>query len=570
MSMLAHELDVVLDAAESDHGDILSIWNRFIDQVDASIPSDHRRDWKSRTTETTLRNFINADMQAWRDEPVDKLKRTAKRALADFEFLLSNLVPHEIPNDSPLFRIRAAVATMQNRKFALTKESMRRESSNTGNSTRVNPIDLLPGVLNGAPFETFDVRGTLFAVWDDGMIYEPLQWDGQQWIEAYNNPMADLYKPNLQFEREYNKATKRLEARLGGVNEGPSGYTAAFTHPDPMDPNDRVRQRTQGRADNFPYDRKVSYGNPIGTDLGGAHYQKAPDAHPPVPKNKRPEDVPVQTVWEQIAEALNKGSLPGRKLSWSQANEYYPECAPFWDSQVGTDIVWLGDSVKGAEDQGLRALDSDGHVWRYSPEKWERAIMRSELFHQGHTGIWDSDVELVKVSSEWADRKYRNAMDWGFAGMRTEWNASMFMFAPAEPINLYMITNDGKRFIWNNNHMEWFNDDVEMRESLDVYEPGPNAPDAPRLGYGNRGRMGDGFDPFDLEIDALKNDFRQSFQASLPHVQAMGRKGLFNLLVQLDPDFSAEVFGPEDDEEALDIYTKWGAHVYAPGAEEDL
>ena len=68
---------------------------------------------------------------------------------------------------------------------------------------------------------------------------------------------------------------------------GGSGYSAAFTHPDPLDPNDIQRQRTQSRSPGFPYDRQTSYGGPVGTDLGGAAYQRTPDQTPPKPQHRR-------------------------------------------------------------------------------------------------------------------------------------------------------------------------------------------------------------------------------------------------------------------------------------------
>ncbi len=188
---------------------------------------------------------------------------------------------------------------------------------------------------------------------------------------------------------------------------GGSGLSAAFTHPDPIDPNDELRQRTQARSDNYPYDMPVSYGHGLSVDDGGAAYQDGFENEPPVPRRKRPEDDVPKDVWEMLESAL------------------------------------------------------------------------------------------------------------------------------------------------------------------DVYEPGPQADDAARLGYGNHGRMGDGLNPAELDMDALRNDFRTSFLDTLPRAQSLGRKGLFALLVDLDPEYSAELFAPDDDSEMADTYSAWGRHVYAPGAEFD-
>lgn len=97
---------------------------------------------------------------------------------------------------------------------------------------------------------------------------------------------------------------------------GGSGYSTAFTHPDPLDPNDVQRQRTQSRAGNFPYDSPTSYGGPIGTDLGGAAYQRAPDGTPPKPRSKKASDaIPYGeygVAWEQLESMLDPYS-PGEQ-----------------------------------------------------------------------------------------------------------------------------------------------------------------------------------------------------------------------------------------------------------------
>jgi len=209
---------------------------------------------------------------------------------------------------------------------------------------------------------------------------------------------------------------KLLELLQDLVNEDPSGYTTAFTHPDPLDPNDGVRQRTQARAGDYPYDMPTSYGKELGQDSSGASYQMGGYNGPLVPMNKDADDETPKDPWNLAQESIE---------------------------------------------------------------------------------------EMLSGGDE------------------------------------------------------------------DTYEPGPQANDAARLGYGNHGRLGDGVDPFQLDLDALRNDFRQSFTDTLPQAQKLGRKGLFALLVQLDPDYSAELFAPDEDSEMMDTYTGWGRHVYAPGAEFD-
>jgi hypothetical protein len=76
-----------------------------------------------------------------------------------------------------------------------------------------------------------------------------------------------------------------------------------------MDQNDRVRQKTQSRAGSFPYDSPTSYGGPIGTDLGGAAYQRVPDHTPPKPRNRKASDVmpygEYGVAWEQLESLLD-------------------------------------------------------------------------------------------------------------------------------------------------------------------------------------------------------------------------------------------------------------------------
>lgn len=95
---------------------------------------------------------------------------------------------------------------------------------------------------------------------------------------------------------------------------GPSGYTAAFTHPDPLDPNDAQRQRTQARPVSYPYDQPVSYGRAVGTDSGGAAYQSGARSAPPVPRNLKASDWEPKDPWDlanEMAEGMTDPYCPG-------------------------------------------------------------------------------------------------------------------------------------------------------------------------------------------------------------------------------------------------------------------
>lgn len=107
---------------------------------------------------------------------------------------------------------------------------------------------------------------------------------------------------------------KRFFKKHYVTEAGGSGYSAAFTHPDPLDPNDRVRQKTQARQGDFPYDGPTLYGGPVGTDMGGAAYQRAPDHTPPKPRHaKASDEIPYGeygVAWEQLESLLDPYS-PG-------------------------------------------------------------------------------------------------------------------------------------------------------------------------------------------------------------------------------------------------------------------
>lgn len=91
---------------------------------------------------------------------------------------------------------------------------------------------------------------------------------------------------------------------------GPSGYTTAFTHPDPLDPNDAQRQRTQTRSPGdggkgtghqaYPYDQPVSYGKDVGAGMDGGSYQVDGGNHPP-PGEEHDPDQPL-SVWDRLSD----------------------------------------------------------------------------------------------------------------------------------------------------------------------------------------------------------------------------------------------------------------------------
>lgn len=185
---------------------------------------------------------------------------------------------------------------------------------------------------------------------------------------------------------------------------GPSGYTTAFTHPDPLDPNDKLRQKTQSRADDFPYDKPTSYGASSHAGMDGGERQDGASKEPPLGRQQTRPPMPL-SVWDRMSDSINR-------------------------SAIGSG--------------------------------------------------YESEVQL---------------------------------------------------------------------------------------GLGNHGRMGeDGMDAIDLELDAVRRDFLSSYEDALPVTDEMDSPNLFTLLTQLDPDFSAETFAPEDENEMRDIYSCWAAR--AIGREE--
>lgn len=185
----------------------------------------------------------------------------------------------------------------------------------------------------------------------------------------------------------------------GGMSA--AGYTTAFTHPDPMDPNDRVRQKTQSRQASYPYDMPVMYGRSSHAGMDGSERQDGADDGPPLGREDDPADVRPMSVWDRMSD--------------------------------------ISDSV-------VRSVIGTGY--------------ESEL------------------------------------------------------------------------------------------------------GSGLHGRMGeDGMDAMDLEMDSLRRDFRDSYEAARGTTDEMDSPNLFVLLTKLDPDFSAETFAPEDEDEMRDIYSLWASRM---------
>lgn len=71
----------------------------------------------------------------------------------------------------------------------------------------------------------------------------------------------------------------------------PTNWLTTFARPEDVSKNDRIRQKTQSRSNNFPYDRQTSYGKPLGTSNDGSSYERQQTTTPPKPKNKKAKDV---------------------------------------------------------------------------------------------------------------------------------------------------------------------------------------------------------------------------------------------------------------------------------------
>lgn len=68
-------------------------------------------------------------------------------------------------------------------------------------------------------------------------------------------------------------------------------------------------------------------------------------------------------------------------------------------------------------------------------------------------------------------------------------------------------------------------------------------------------------DAMELEMDSLKRDFRDSYESARGETDRMDSPKLFVLLTRLDPDFSAETFAPEDEDEMRSIYDIWARRM---------
>lgn len=140
---------------------------------------------------------------------------------------------------------------------------------------------------------------------------------------------------------------------------GPSGYTTAFTRPDPLDPNDAQRQRTQARSSNYPYDRPVSYGRALGTDMGGASYQSGARSSPPVPKDLKPSDWRAKDPWNlanEMAEDAGDPYSPGDQADDALALGYGSH------GRMGEDDEVDMDDLRATFTSCMPSIGADGGV----------------------------------------------------------------------------------------------------------------------------------------------------------------------------------------------------------------
>jgi hypothetical protein len=124
------------------------------------------------------------------------------------------------------------------------------------------------------------------------------------------------------------------------------GYTAAFTHPDPLDPNDVARQRTQPRSKNFPYDRDTSYGSAVVPDSGGAARQVSyggqltPWFMPDDDGDIEQEAIGTPINFKQSDGGGGSGALPlpGQSRGFAGSNKPDLEVQSQWDVFGETDL----------------------------------------------------------------------------------------------------------------------------------------------------------------------------------------------------------------------------------------
>lgn len=328
------------------------------------------------------------------------------------------------------------------------------------------------------------------------------------------------------------------------VSESPN--LAAFIHPEPMDPNDHKRQQTQSRADNYPYDRKVSYGQPIGTAIGGDAYHRPSDLHPPQARRKRPRDViPMTqrgTAWEQL-EAMAEAAPPKPTAPKNPKRDRGRTDLPDWWRDAHTLLDVIIDQAQFG-----------------NAESW------MPLFEELSSILWAGDCRQLPVDQfRWDQSPFKDFSVRAHSQLdATLHDARKFGTRPdVTNLMLHLKTGEGGMAQGMRHTYKPFSPAAE------TYEPGPQASDAAFFGYGDRGRLGDGVDPHELDMDAARSDFRDSFLDTLPQTQSMDAKDLFTLLAQLDPDFAAELFAPDDDSEMSDIYVDWGQRNAGPLFDEE-
>lgn len=126
--------------------------------------------------------------------------------------------------------------------------------------------------------------------------------------------------------------------------------TSPFQQPEPMDPNDVQRQRTQSRAKTFPYDRDVQYGQPQSPDMDGAAYNDGGYGGQLTPWFVKDDDGDIEHENEAIGTPINYkqsdgggGSaggliIPGQSRGFAGSTKDNLEVHSQWDVFGETDL----------------------------------------------------------------------------------------------------------------------------------------------------------------------------------------------------------------------------------------
>lgn len=189
----------------------------------------------------------------------------------------------------------------------------------------------------------------------------------------------------------------------------PGAYSATHTRPDPMDPNDRVRQQTHSRSGTFPYDRPVSYGADRVPDPGGAARevsyggQLTPWFMPDDDGDIEQEAIGTPINFRQSDGGGGSGAVPlaGQSRGWAGSNKDNLDIDTHWDVFGEDSFRQIRDDLRDLQTGELRDISMSMGLAGQGLMPVANQQPAPSLVDALHTeeDLWPSEVRSMQLRS---------------------------------------------------------------------------------------------------------------------------------------------------------------------------